>query len=194
MSIDELLKQVMAGRDPAYDAKMIHKIPVAESVDRNTAIINAVRGRVALELGCAESKLSGALSDIAKKLYGMDKADCEGENFIHVDFDRDDIPLLEDVEIVICGEVIEHLSNPGFFLDSLRKYSCHVMFTVPNAFTDIGRNHIAKGVENVNEDHVAYYSWKTFTTLLTRHKWEIDYFWWYNGKPGVAEGLIFLAR
>ena len=194
ITVDDLLKQVMSGKDPEYQAKMMHKIPEAPVVDRNEAIINAVKGRVALELGCAESKLSTVLDEIAKKLYGMDKIECQGENFIQVDFDKDEIPLLEDVEVVICGEVIEHLSNPGFFLDNLRKYKCHTLFTVPNALTTIGLQHARKGFENVNKDHVAYYSWKTFTTLLERHKWQIDYFWWYNGEPVIAEGLIFLAR
>src|SRR5574343_528929 len=194
MSIDELLRQIASGKDPAYDAKMMHKIPEAPVIDRNEIIINVTTGRVVLELGCAESKLRRTLSGIAKKLYGMDKIKCRGDNFIQVNFDKDDIPLLDDVEVVICGEVIEHLSNPGFFLDNLSKYNCHTLFTVPNALTTIGLQHARKGFENVNKDHVAYYSWKTFTTLLERHKWQIDYFWWYRGDPVFAEGLIFLAR
>src|SRR5574343_1853332 len=144
----------MSGKDTEYQAKMMHKIPEAPVVNRNEAIINAVKGRIALELGCAESKLSTLLDEIAKKLYGMDKVECQGENFIQVDFDKDEIPLLKDVEVVICGEVIEHLSNPGFFLDNLRKYKCHTLFTVPNALSSIGIVHADRKSTRLNSSHI----------------------------------------
>jgi hypothetical protein len=49
-------------------------------------------------------------------------------------------------------------------------------------------------MENVNIDHVAWYSPRTLRTLLERARWNITEFAWYGGDPGVAEGLIAVAE
>ena len=115
-------------------------------------------------------------------------------------FDLDDVeagslPDFVGVELVICGEVLEHLSNPGHFLKRLKKaYPVTTIFTVPNAFTDIGRNSLKTGIEQVNSDHTCYYSYTTLKELLDRHAYQIDEFYWYNGRPLFAEGLIFVCH
>ena len=108
--------------------------------------------------------------------------------------DREDLPLLQDVDLVLCGEVLEHLSNPGRFLDGLRNYGKETIITVPSAFSEVGYSWIRRGTENVNKDHVAYYSWRTLKTLVERHGYEVRQFYWYGGKPGVSEGLIMVVR
>ena len=46
----------------------------------------------------------------------------------------------------------------------------------------------------VNPGHVCYYSYWTFTTLAVKHGWKIVEWYWYNGKPLTAEGMIFVMR
>ena len=41
-------------------------------------------------------------------------------DFKQVVIGKDPIPVYEDVQIVVCGEVMEHLCNPGMFLDELK--------------------------------------------------------------------------
>jgi len=50
------------------------------------------------------------------------------------------------------------------------------------------------GIENVNRDHVAYYSYWTLHELVTRYGFEITEWHWYNGRPLFAEGLIFWVK
>jgi hypothetical protein len=50
---------------------------------------------------------------------------------------------------------------------------------------------MTQGIESVNIDHVAWYSWQTMTTLLNKTEWRVVDWKWYNGKPLTAEGLIF---
>jgi 2-polyprenyl-3-methyl-5-hydroxy-6-metoxy-1,4-benzoquinol methylase len=98
------------------------------------------------------------------------------------------------VDVVLCGEILEHLSNPGRLLDAVRKLAVPIIVTVPNAFSSVGMRWIAKAKENVNKEHVAWYSYHTLKTLLERHGYELAEFFWYKGKPLVAEGLVVLAR
>jgi len=104
--------------------------------------------------------------------------------------DFDEFPKF-DVDIIVCGEVFEHLANPGRVLKALREYQKPVVVTVPNAFSDSGHFSVSRGIENVNKDHVAYYSYWTLRELVTRYGFTIYDWYWYNGKPLTAEGLIF---
>jgi hypothetical protein len=72
---------------------------------------------------------------------------------------------------------------------------CPILITVPNAHCVIGRQHILRGVESVNIDHVAYYSWRTLKTLVERYDYVVKEFYWYlPGQPRTAEGLIFVVE
>jgi len=172
-----------------HDERMLHRIPAAESVTRHTYLAEACKGKTILDIG-GSGPLRKLLLGVAKKYYSLDKTDAD----FCVNLDRDPIPFVEDVELIICGEVVEHLSNPGFFLDGLRRYTVPVIFTVPNAFAKAGRQWVEKGIECVNLDHVAYYSYYTFSNLIRRHGFTVEKFLWYNGRPGLSEGMIFTAR
>jgi hypothetical protein len=69
-----------------------------------------------------------------------------------------------------------------------------VVITVPNAFSKIARKHAERGVENCNADHVAWYSYKTMSVLLERHGYTVKEFYFYNGEPFTAEGLVFVCE
>ncbi len=172
-----------------YDEKMLHRIPAADSVTRHTYLAAACKGKSILDIG-GSGPLKALLSKSAKLYCSIDKQDAD----YCVDLDREPVPLVGGVELVICGEVVEHLSNPGFFLDGLRRYTVPVIFTVPNAFAKAGRQWVEKRIECVNLDHVAYYSYYTFSNLLQRHRFTVEKFLWYNGRPGLSEGMIFTTR
>lgn len=172
-----------------YDERMFHFIPTAESVTRHIWIEQQCKDQHVLDVG-GSGPLSEIIQRVAKSHQTVDKHDAD----YCVDLDKEPIPVIGGTTLVVCGEVIEHLSNPGFFLDGLRSYHVPIIFTVPNAFAAVGRRHILKGIENVNADHVCYYSYYTFSNLLKRHGFEVEKFLWYNGHPFVAEGLIFRAR
>ena len=171
-----------------YDERMFHRIPDAPSVTRHEFIRSECIGKRVLDIG-GSGTLAELIKGVAKSYANVDKVDAT----YCINLDREPVPVI-DVDLIVCGEVIEHLSNPGFFLDGLREYRVPFIFTVPNAFCSIGAKWTMKGIENVNSDHVAYYSYYTFSNLIKRHGFSVDKFLWYNGSPGTAEGLIFCAR
>ena len=179
----------------AYKAKMLHAVPDAPVMDRAEYILQLCAGKVVMDIGCT-GELHHGIEQVASKCYGMDIVECLIDNFYQVDIDHtDNLPAPEDVQLVIAGEVIEHLSNAGHFLDMLHAYNCDVVITTPNAFNEAGRYSLLKSqIENVNVEHVAWYSWHTLKVLVERHGFEIIEWLWYNGKPLTAEGLIFRIR
>lgn len=196
-TIDALRTELMTGQSAvsdAYRAKQLHPVPVAPVVDRQAFILAAAKGKVVLDIG-ASGPLHAALLQTAATVYGLDRHAAPGVEAM--DFDAYGVPLPahDDVELVVCGEVLEHLSNPGHFLDRLRLgYRCPTIVTVPNAFSAGGLKSLNRGIENVNAEHVAYYSYWTLTALLTRHGYTVTDWAWYRGHPKFAEGLIAVGE
>lgn len=183
--------QVRGGLSPEYCEKMVHEIPKAQCVDRAEFVLGRCKDKVVLHIGCI-GPLHAELVRVAGKAYGIDREPADGcENFYQIDLDRAEcLPELSDLDLVLCGEMLEHLSNPGHFLDLVKAYGCDIIITVPNAFSAVGFSWANRGTEIVNREHVAWYSWHTLKTLVERHGYHIKEFYWYGGKPIVSEGLI----
>lgn len=179
----------------AWAEKMLHEVPSATVVDRSAFILERVKGRVVLDVG-ASGPMHQRIVEVAARVHGWDRED--GDCVTGIDLDNSDVhlPGYYGVEVIVCGEVLEHLSNPGQFLRRLRtRYAgVPVIVTVPNAFSEAARQSIRNGIEQVNRDHVAWYSWKTLTTLLVRVGYSVAEVHWYNGKPLTAEGLIVVTE
>ncbi len=193
-AIYDLLDKVSAcpGLDPDYVDKMVHKIPRAPVFNRVDYLLKAVEGKVVLDLG-ASGPAALRLQKAAKEYHGVDwELNDEIENFYQLDIESLlSLPDIPGLELIIAGEVIEHLSNAGRFLCLLYASGVPVILTTPNARSIAGYKWGDKGTECVNRDHVAWYSYHTLKTLIERHGFELRFWGWYNGEPYTAEGLIF---
>lgn len=214
-SIDDL-RESLASKAPAhlqtntpeYNAKMMHDIPKTTVVKREESVLAHCKGKKVLEFG-ATGPLHEAVVKVAAGVTGIDRettADTKGFDLDNVAYAQ--LPVYGGVsdattgmavvqpDIILCGEVLEHLANPGFFLQRLKAQfpGIPVIITVPNAFTDIGRKLLQRGIENVNVDHVSWYSYRTLKTLVERYGFEIEAFHWYNGEPYYSEGMLLVVR
>jgi 2-polyprenyl-3-methyl-5-hydroxy-6-metoxy-1,4-benzoquinol methylase len=176
-----------------YDLKMLHSIPPAPVVKRSEYILRKAKGKTVLDIG-ASGPMHEAIKQVTKRCYGIDISASNEVDHYQIDIDQSNELPDFTVDLVIAGEVIEHLDNAGHFLDLLKKYKCPVILTTPNAFCSSGYTSIQKGVEMVNPGHVAYYSYWTFIKLMTKHGYKLIKWFWYNGKPNTAEGMIFLME
>lgn len=204
-----MLRQHLGGRPPSpadnpeYSQKMLHRIPDAEVVDRSGFILDMCRGKKVLDFG-ASGPMSEAIRKVVSGYYGVDRQE-DSDNNVH-GFDLDDVSKAElppnayqddfVPDLVVCGEVIEHLANPGWFLTRLYRQfrQVPVLITVPNAFSEIGARYMRDGIENVNFDHCWWPSFRTLRTLLGRAGYTSFRFCWYGGRPLVAEGIIMLCE
>lgn len=205
-TIDDLRSQ-LGGSDrltPEYRAKMLHPFPKAETVKRNDFIVAQCKGKHVLEFG-ASGKLHDQIVAVSAWVAGVDREDGPGI----VGIDLDDVQLIDlpvarrwtgerwyDPDLIVCGEVLEHLSNPGWFLTRLKRQwpGVPVIISVPNAFSCIQSKWIPQGYENVNRDHVAWYSPKTLSVLLERVGYVSGGLFYYNGDGPTAEGLIVVTE
>ena len=177
-------------------------------VQRLEFITAMCTGKKVLHLGCTNAPyteesikdnmlLHFELEKIASSLYGID-ADRNGiellekhgtKNLYFADLeDMDALDLNETFDVIVAGEMIEHLNNPGLFLSGIRRFmnpDTKLLITTINAYC--GMRFVWYGLrgkrgkaEPVHPDHVAYYSYSTLSLLLKRHELNVEEFFFYD--------------
>jgi len=177
-------------------------------VKRVDYIKKMCEGKKVLHLGCTNSPFTNEsikndmllhhdLKKVARELYGFDY-DAEGlaifkeigeKNIFWADLERlEEVDLNETFDVIIAGEMIEHLSNPGLFLRGIKRFmndDTSLIITTINAYSGM-RFFIysmrGKGGENepVHPDHVAYYSYKTLNLVIERENLKVKEFLFYD--------------
>jgi 2-polyprenyl-3-methyl-5-hydroxy-6-metoxy-1,4-benzoquinol methylase len=162
---------------------------------RNERIIELARGKRVLHLGCvgfadlptadrialAEASLHFALSTVAD-VTGVDYSRDAIEYFrAHGVFDNvvfgdaewlQDAGLVGPFDIVVAGDIIEHLSNPGLMLDGLRGLCdehSQVVITTPHAFGLLRFLRYLAGRFVEGNEHVATFNESNLVNLCARH-------------------------
>jgi hypothetical protein len=93
-------------------------------------------------------------------------------------------------DIIVASEVLEHMSNPGNFLQAAKRFNCPLLVSVPNAFSYRAISELSKGRELVHADHNCYFSYTTLNTFIAKHGYRLSeaiaYFWPLNDEIGKA--------
>lgn len=189
--------------------KTQQKFPLVQRIEY---LKELCRGKKVLHLGCADypytemaiknkTHLHFELMDIARELYGFDY-DQPGidilaahgvRNLYRADLEKlEDVPLDERFEVIIAGEMIEHLSNPGLFLQGIKRFmnpNSNLIITTINAYGGFrffvyGMKGKGGSNEPVHPDHVAYYSYSTLQLVVNRANLKVNKFAFYDvGTP-----------
>jgi len=175
----------------------LEKIGISRPVDRIAFVTSNCEGKNVLDLGCYDEtalikKNSGMwlheqIAKVAKFVYGIDnsislkdKQFSVSQNSKIVFGDVMDLKKIDDFEpdVIIAGEIIEHLPNAPDFLKKIKSlYSGkQLICSTVNAtsFTNSLLSLIKR--ESCHKDHLQVYSYKTINTLcrLTGFEnWEI---------------------
>ena len=184
---------------------MKEKIQIVQRVE---FIKKMCAGKNVLHLGCTnypytDSSLENndllhlELLKISQKVVGFD-FDRQGldilaargiENLHRADLENlQEVELNETFDVIVAGEIIEHLSNPGLFLRGIKRFmnpNTTLLLTTINAFCGLrfvlyalrGKGGIA---EPVHPDHVAYYSYSTLKLAVKREDFDVQNFSFYD--------------
>jgi len=186
---------------------ILHRKPV----DRVEFLLSQCEGKRVLHLGCTNwpytdgtlndgSLLHSRIAERSDELFGVDTDDRGLEilrgrgvkNLYLGDLERlEDCELNETFDVIVAGEMIEHLNNPGLFLRGVKRFlgnNSTLIITTINAYSALRfLIYSLKGkggsAEPVHPDHVAYYSFSTLKLLLERNGFEITNFYFYDIGP-----------
>lgn len=202
-------------------------------------IENYVKGKNVLDIGCAEligstidkkkksRWIHAKISKVAKELTGVDINEEQvvllkemGYNIVVGDAEI--IDLGHDFDVIVAGELIEHLSNPGIFLDNMKRHlkgDGIFILTTPNRFDFMTflRSFLHNTIPSYNKPiakHVTYFDENSISALLKRHGFEpieIAYYWTFSNdydsqwtrillhpiirfRPSFVRGLVVVSK
>ena len=154
-----------------YNISMM-RLPEADILDHDDIIAGFCADKVVLDIGCVgdikPSETHFIIESVASSTWGVDiKNPTKDPNIITLDIDKNGIVGLPDInwEMVVCSEIIEHLKNPGNFLESLRQFNCDIIITTPNPLYFGQFLHMLIGIETGNAFHFSGFTVRQFSNL-----------------------------
>jgi hypothetical protein len=195
-----------------------HRLPREGPVDRIDALVDAARGRRVVHVGFVDelmkAKQAGGvwlherLAGVAASLVGLDldeagveAARAQGYRVYAVDAQSPEAVRalgLERADVVIAGELIEHLDASGPFLHAMHELADELVLTTPNAYRLANFLVPLSGREAVHPHHTAWHSPQTLRRLLALTGWRTERIAYYHtpvhrtGQPlqnGLRRGL-----
>jgi hypothetical protein len=177
------------------------RLPCPRPVDKLQWLTDFCRDRRVLDLGAYDETavalkqetpywLHGRLSQVARQVVGVDSSTALPPGGLRTSdrsvivpgdiLDLDGLVLDHDPDVVVAGELIEHVPDALGFLRGLaadaRFAGASVLLTTPNACAFYNVVLGAFGRESTHHDHVAVHSFKTLNTLCAKAglpAWEI---------------------
>jgi SAM-dependent methyltransferase len=166
--------------------------------DRTEYLRRLCEGRSVLHLGFADAihfdaaleegrHLHAELKGVTApdELYGVDISEDRVRHFPELWNDNhllvgdveklDELPLDRKFDVVIAGELIEHLNNPGLMLRGVHRFmreDSRFVITTPNGLGLKFQLHALAGNDRSHWDHCVLFSFSTLDTLLRRHQLE----------------------
>lgn len=207
--------------------------------DRDSALLALAAGRRVLHVGCTDAPLTKsrietgtllhqALMRVSQQLHGVD-IDAEGIGVLQATFGgtysacdvSSNLPTLPfEPDLILAGDVIEHVPDQGSFVAGLRQLTersagCLVAISTPNALGIRLLLNTASGREIIHPDHCLMHSPETLHQLLVSHGLTLERLLYYNVqsgrsairtlydaipriashfRAGFADGMVALAR
>ena len=120
------------------------------------------------------------------------------------------VPLGRRFDVIVCGELIEHITNPGLMLEGIKRFmhdDSILIITTPNPWdmTFIKKIRMGSAEENwINPEHICWYTPYTLKNTLTRHGYvevKYDYYFgfetagqYFKISPGILAPLKRVIR
>jgi 2-polyprenyl-3-methyl-5-hydroxy-6-metoxy-1,4-benzoquinol methylase len=182
-------------------AKAVSYQQITKFVERDSRIVKMVSGKTVLHLGCvgftdgtpeekiamARRSLHASLTEAACACTGVDLdggAIRELQSLgIFTNVIEGDVERLPELgrelgryDVVVAGDIIEHVSNPGLMLDGIKPRMNEdgiLLVSTPNAFGIASWIKYAQGRFREGEQHVLCFNPITLRQLLERHGYEV---------------------
>ncbi len=202
------------GWEPLSGARWRHTLPRRGPYDREQMLVEFARGKRVVHVGFVDEHrletkvdrgtwLHARLADAATSLVGLDVEEDgvrwaaeRGFEAHVVDAQSPEAVAalgLEPADVVVAGEIVEHLDAPGPFLLAMRELVTPdglLVVTTPNAYRLLNFLAPFGGVELVHPDHTAWHSPHTLANLLARNGWRLEGAAYYQNPPPRLNGAL----
>ena len=217
-AVRSTIRARLCGLHLFYDRKFdvqsveeVYDIKLGFPSSHTAAIAAAKPGAKILDVGCGQGQVAAELVNYGCRVTGMDRyippksRASRNIDFIQWDLDRSDFPVnVSQFDQIFLLDIIEHLKDPGQFMDELRFASdckrpeiilttANIGFIATRLMLLMGQfNYGKKGILDVT--HTRLFTFQSIGELLTQSGYKILE---VRGIPApfpVALGYTFLAR
>ncbi len=167
-----------------------------KKVNRIDFLTSFCKNKSVLHIGCADSPyteesiisgrwLHSTITKVSKQCLGVDldgsaiktiRDKYQIDNIIQGNAESLSELSIGQYDVVLAGEIIEHLNNPGLFLGSAKdvlKPDGKLVITTTNAFCLRRFLRIPFSVESVHPDHTYYFSHTVLKNLASRFEYRL---------------------
>lgn len=158
---------------------------------RYQSIQSYVANKKVLDIGIVQHNLESVDSDSwlhewivedAAEVTGIDILEDEINRLQERGYDArqanaEDFDLDESYDVIVAGELIEHLSNVGDFLDCCRQHlreDGRLVLTTPNGMSVVFPARRILNYEVHNPEHTCIFDEQTLSQLLKRHSFDVE--------------------
>lgn len=124
-----------------------------------------------------ENWVHGIVKKITSNVFGIDLEVGDFPTDRYKKASAEDFSFDQKFDVILAGDLIEHLSNPGKFLDACArciKKDGTLVITTPNCFNLFNlAEKLTKYEPTVNYDHTVYFNTKTLKQLLKKNGWDV---------------------
>jgi len=183
-----------------------------DTPDRVSLLVELCRGQRVIDLGFADHPelidakveagvwLHAALAGAADRCLGIDISEAGVAHaralgyadVVRANIAGEEIPEIADSDwdLMVMGELLEHVNNPVDFLDAIRvRYGSRIpriVITVPNAFSARNLFGAIRGREVVNSDHRYWFTPYTLAKVLSMAGFAPEWFAYCESFPYAA--------
>jgi hypothetical protein len=203
--------------------RRFHDLSVPTIADRIEYLRRRCTGKKVLHIGCLDHPeiivervkngtwLHGIISSVADLCVGLD-VNHSGHDLVRRELGVENIQLLDlsrsvnendlnplrqtQWDLILCPEILEHITNHQQFLQNLRILSqsgTTLIVTVPNAFKFGNFVNGLRGFESINSDHKYWFTFYTLSRTLSASGWRPGRLIYYNDSKGM-HWLDILSR
>jgi SAM-dependent methyltransferase len=175
---------------------------ITKFTERDVAIVAMCKEKSVLHLGCvgftdctteekvrqAKESLHAAITEVAEHCTGVD---LDGDSIrelrehgVFLNVIEGNVERLQELpddhlgfDVVVAGDIIEHLSNPGLMLNGIRERltpAGRVVISTPNAFGIASWIRVVTGRFHEGAQHVLCFNPITLRQLLERHGYQVE--------------------
>ena len=182
----------------------------AKRIEKFSSIVKMCEGKNVLDVGCigqdhsldGDNWLHGRIKKVSASLVGADinvaRFDEIRSNGFEI-YTPEDLDKSKKYDLIVMGDVIEHVNDPGVFLSfyaQFLKEDGQMVICTPNSF---GARYFLQtmvyGIPGTNEEHTLSFDPYVMLELFSRIGLEPKEFFWlqeYRGGANLLQKLIFL--
>jgi len=178
--------------------------------ERKSIILPLCKGKDVLDMGCVgEEKsytspnwLHGKICEVAANCLGVDISYEDIKKLRELGYNvicgnAETIDPGRKFDVIVAGEIIEHVSNQGLFLENMRRHlkdNGIMIITTPNAFyPGFILPYLLRKPLNINPRHTLWHSEETLRSIVERHGFLVnEIYYCTEGKPRSLKGKLYV--